>query len=124
MRPKLVPTGFKVLRSAACDADIEVIFDHLFQSYRDLGEPIDDALNRAASRVRGVEDALAGLGDVPFQGTLVPQIMDGLRHVTKDSAVFYFISDAERMEVRVLGIFFGGQNHRSHILQRIVKNSL
>ncbi|WP_299707210.1 type II toxin-antitoxin system RelE/ParE family toxin [uncultured Tateyamaria sp.] len=119
-----MPTGFKVLRSAACDADIEVIFDHLFQSYRDLGEPIDDALNRAASRVRGVEDALAGLGDVPFQGTLVPQIMDGLRHVTKDSAVFYFISDAERMEVRVLGIFFGGQNHRSYILQRIVKSSL
>ncbi|WP_299592761.1 type II toxin-antitoxin system RelE/ParE family toxin [uncultured Tateyamaria sp.] len=101
-----------------------MIFDHLFQSYRDLGEPIDDALTRAASRVRGVEDALTGLGDLPFQGTLVPQIMDGLRHVTKDNAVFYFIADEELMEVRVLGIFFGGQNHRYHILRRILADSI
>ncbi|MBY5935675.1 type II toxin-antitoxin system RelE/ParE family toxin [Tateyamaria omphalii] len=117
-----MPTDYRVLRSAACDADIEVIFDHLFQSYRDLGDPLEDALNRAAARVRGIEDALAGLGDVPFQGTLVPQIMDGLRHVTKDQAVFYFISDDARRDVRVLGVFFGGQDHRRHILRRIVES--
>ncbi|APX14264.1 KluB (plasmid) [Tateyamaria omphalii] len=109
-------------RSAACDADIEVIFDHLFQSYRDLGDGIEDALNRAANRVRGIEDALAHLGDVPFQGTLVPQIMDGLRHVTKDQAVFYFIADEARTEARVLGVFFGGQDHRRHILRRILES--
>ncbi|WP_299693793.1 type II toxin-antitoxin system RelE/ParE family toxin [uncultured Tateyamaria sp.] len=115
-----MPTDYKVLRSAACDADIEIIFDHLFGAYRDLGEPIADALTRAAARVRGIEDALARLGDVPFQGTLVPHIMDGLRHVTKDSAVFYFVTDEARAEVRVLGVFFGGQDHRRHILQRIL----
>lgn len=122
MRPSLLPTGYRVLRSAACDADIEIIFDHLFQSYRDLGDPLQDALNRAAARVRGIEDALATLGDLPFQGTLAPQIMDGLRHVTRDKAVFYFISDEVRGEVRVLGVFFGGQDHRRHILRRIMES--
>ncbi|GGX71507.1 plasmid stabilization protein [Tateyamaria omphalii] len=119
-----MPKEFKVLRSTACDADIELIFDHLFQSYLDLGEAVDDALNRAAGRVRGIEKALARLGHVPFQGTLAPQILDDLRHVTKDRAVFYFVSDAKRMEVRVLGVFFGGQDHRTHILRRIIVDGL
>lgn len=117
-----MPTDYKVLRSAACDADIEIIFDFLFGAYRDLGDPVREALDRAAHRVRGIEDALARLGDLPFQGTLVPQIMDGLRHVTKDSAVFYFVVDEAQAEVRVLGVFFGGQDHRRHILRRIVQS--
>lgn len=115
-----MPSGYKVLRSTACDADIEVIFDHLFQSYRELGDPVEDALTRAATRVRGIEDSLGALGDIPFQGTLVPQIMDGLRHVTKDNAVYYFIVEETQEELRVLGVFFGGQDHRRHILRRIL----
>lgn len=118
-----MPTPFRVLRSVACDADIEAIFDHLFQSYRDLGDSSGDALTRAAARVRGIEDALAALGDVPFQGTLAPQILPGLRHVTKDGAVFYFVADDALSELRVLGVFFGGQDHRSHILRRILSGA-
>lgn len=115
-----MPTDYRVLRSAACDADIEIIFDHLFGAYQDLGEQAPDALNHATARVRAIENALARLGDVPFQGTLEPQIMPGLRHVTKDHAVFYFITDEARHEVRVLAVFFRGQDHRQHILRRIL----
>ncbi|WP_299616115.1 type II toxin-antitoxin system RelE/ParE family toxin [uncultured Tateyamaria sp.] len=115
-----MPKGYNVFRSSACEADIEAIFDHLFQSYCDLGDPVEDALNRAAVRVRGIEDTLAGLGEVPFQGTLMPHILDGLRHVTKDNAVFYFIADEARAELRVLAVFFGGQDHKRHILRRIL----
>ena len=119
-----MPSGYSVVRSVQCDEDLELIFDHLFTAYQELGDPPDAALNRAIERVRGIEEELARLGDVPFQGTLVPQIMDGLRHVTKDRAVFYFTVDQAGESVRVLGVFFGGQDHRRHILGRIASEGV
>jgi plasmid stabilization system protein ParE len=114
-----VPSGFEVVRSAQCDLDLELIFDHLFAAYRELGDPVPDAFGRAERRLRGIEDEIERLGDVPYQGTLDPKIMDGLRHVTKSGAVFYFIIDDAERCLRVLGVFFGGQDHRAHILTRI-----
>lgn len=111
--------AFRVVRSTACDKDLETIFDYLFLTYRDLGDPVQEALDRAARRVLEVEVALEGLGEVPFQGTLETQIMDRLRHVTKDRAVFYFTVDEASEELRVLAVFFGGQDHRNHLLERI-----
>lgn len=112
-------TAFKVLRSHACDADLEAIFDFLFRSYQELGDAPDDAFERAAERVLGIEAALEALGEVPFQGALEPAIMAGLRHVTKDRAVFWFTLDEGLQDLRVLAVFFGGQDHRTHLLQRI-----
>ena len=114
-----MPTRYSVHRNLACDGDLEEIFDHLVNAYRQLGDTIEDALTRAAERLRGIEDALERLGDVPFQGTLVPQFMAGLRHVTKDNAIFYFVVDEAEQESRVLAVLFGGQDHRQHILKRI-----
>lgn len=111
--------GFRVLRSAACDADLETIFDYLFGTYQDLGDTPAEAFERAERRLRRIEDALEALGDVPFQGTLEPAIIDGLRHVTKDRTVFYFTVDEDAQELRVLSVFFGGQDHRLHLLARI-----
>lgn len=112
-------TAFKVLRSHACDVDLEAIFDFLFVSYQELGDAPDDAFERAAERVLGIETTLEALGEVPFQGTLEPAIMVGLRHVTRDRAVFYFTVDEGLQELHVLAVFFGGQDHRAHLLQRI-----
>lgn len=114
-----MPTGFEVLRSLQCDEDLEIVFDHLFEAYRALGDTPNDAFTRAAARVRGIESALEGLGDIPLQGTLVPQVMEGLRHVTKDNAVFYFVTHEQKRRVHVLGVFFSGQDHVQHILRRI-----
>ena len=111
--------GYRVLRSAACDADLETIFNYLFGTYQDLGDTPAEAFERAEQRLRGIEDAIETLGNVPLQGTLVPAIMEGLRHVTKDRAVFYFLVDESAQELRVLSVFFGGQDHRSHLLARI-----
>ncbi|MEX0368183.1 MAG: type II toxin-antitoxin system RelE/ParE family toxin [Ruegeria sp.] len=115
-----MPSGFRVLRSAACAADIDRIFDHLFQAYQDLGDTPQSAFERAVDRVRSVDDAMETLGAGPFQGTLVPHIMPGLRHVTKDGAIFYFMVDETAQQVRVLAVFFGGQDHRQHMLGRIL----
>lgn len=109
--------GYSVHRGLSCDADLEIIFDHLFGAYCDLGDPVEESLTRAAERLRVIEDALERLGDVPFQGTLGPKVMAGLRHVTKDNAEFYFLVNEAVREVRVLGVFFGGQDHRRHLLK-------
>lgn len=98
---------------------MEAVFDHLFEAYCALGEDTNEAFARAANRVRGIEDALEQLGEIPFQGTLATRIMDGLRHVTKDRAIFYFLIDETEHKVRVLAVFFGGQDHHQHILVRI-----
>lgn len=114
-----MPSGYSVVRNVRCDEDLEQIFDHLFETYQELGDRSDIALKRAAERLAGIEDDLARLGDVPFQGTLELKLMDGLRHVTKNRAVFYFTVDETIETVRVLGVFFGGQDHRRHVLVRI-----
>ena len=43
--------------------------------------------------------------------------MPGLRTVTKDRAIFYFLVDEE---VRVLAVFFGGQAHQRAMLRRVL----
>ena len=111
--------GFDVVRSARCDADLDLIFDHLLSAYRDFGDAPDVAFERAVARVRGIEDDIASLGNLPFQGTLEPSILKGLRYVTKGRAVFYFLVDERFREVQVLGVFFGGQDHRRYMLERI-----
>lgn len=114
-----MPSGFEVRRSAQCHQDLTAILDYLFDAYCNLGEEPAEAFDRAANKLRGIESSISQLGDVPFQGTLDSDIMNGLRHVTKQNAVVYFVPDETRQEVRVLAVFFGGQNHRQHILGRI-----
>jgi plasmid stabilization system protein ParE len=45
--------------------------------------------------------------------------MPGLRNVTKDKTVFYFTVHEDLEEVRVLAIFFGGQDHIRKMLMRL-----
>lgn len=111
--------AFEVLRSRAADRDLELIFDHLVETYQALGDPVAEAVERAATRVRAIEDAMEALGAAPFQGTLRPEFLDGLRQVTKDRAVIYFVADEATGQVRVLAVFFGGQDHLARMLRRI-----
>jgi plasmid stabilization system protein ParE len=111
--------AFEVVRSRACDRDLEAVFDHLAESHMALGEPPEAAFARAAARVRAIEDAMERLGRAPFQGPLRPDLMPDLRQVTKDRAVFYFQVDAAAERVRVLAVFFGGQDHLAQMLRRL-----
>ena len=63
------------------------------------------------------------LGEVPHQGTLRPHLGDGIRNVTKNRAVYYFDVDDSKKLVRVLAVFFGGQDHDARILLRLLSTS-
>ena len=111
---------YGVERARDTDRDLASIFDFLIESYQAFGEDTDGAIERAASRVRDIETAMLSLGDAPHQGTLRPEILPGLRSVTKQRAIFYFDVDEGRRMVRVLAVFFGGQDHQRRMLRRLL----
>ncbi len=113
--------GYKVVRSTESDRDLELIFDHLARSYLSLGDPPVDAIERAASRIVQIEDEMEKLGLAPFQGTLMPEILPDLRRVTKDNTIYYFVLHEDLKTLQVLAIFFGGQNHIVHMLNRLLE---
>ncbi|MBP6012919.1 MAG: type II toxin-antitoxin system RelE/ParE family toxin [Alphaproteobacteria bacterium] len=111
---------YDVKRSTDTDRDIAAIFDFLTKSYLEFGNDRRTALEAAAARVREIETAMLSLGKAPHQGTLRPELLPGLRSVTKERAIFYFDVDDDRKLVRVLAIFFGGQDHQRLMLRRLL----
>lgn len=112
--------AYRVERALDTDRDLEAIFDFLVQSYTDFGDGRAEAIERAAERIETIEEAMLALGDAPHQGTLRSDILAGLRQVTRQRAIFYFEVDEEEKIVRVLAIFFGGQDHRRAVLRRLL----
>jgi toxin ParE1/3/4 len=114
--------AFKVEPSDDVAHDLEVIFDFLYRAALELGDDPGRAFQRAATRVEAIEDAMEALGQAPFQGTLRPDLLDGLRNVTKDRAIFYFDLDQDAEVICVLAVLFGGQDHQRRMLLRLMEN--
>ncbi|MCX2721324.1 type II toxin-antitoxin system RelE/ParE family toxin [Roseibium salinum] len=106
--------------SAAAERDIELVFDHLFATYCDLGDDPADAIERAAERVRGIRSSIDRLGEAPFIGTLRDDIHPGLRFVRRDQAAVWFLPVENRKRILVAAIFFGPQDHIRHMLARLL----
>ncbi|WP_341213733.1 type II toxin-antitoxin system RelE/ParE family toxin [uncultured Limimaricola sp.] len=115
--------AYEVRRAAAIDLDLELIFDFIANSAETLGEPPETAFDMAMRRVLAIEAAMEGLGRAPHQGTLAPHLGFGIRHVTKDRAILYFDTDNEAETLRILAVFFGGQDHDTRILLRLLSTS-
>lgn len=104
----------------AAERDLELILDHLIQSYQDFGDDPATAFERAVGRLAAIQTDAEGISLAPFQGTLRPDVMEGLRYVRHDRAVFWFVPDEGRQVVQVLAVFFGGQDHIRHMLVRLL----
>jgi toxin ParE1/3/4 len=112
--------SYSVERTAQADRDLDVLFDFLLASYMHFGDGVDDAFERVGARIERVKSDLRSLGKGPHQGTLHPSLMPNLRSVTKDRATFYFAVDDDAQIVRVLAVFFGGQDHQRDMLKRLL----
>ena len=106
--------------AAAVEQDFELIFDHLLQTYQDFGDDLNVAFDRASQRILSIQSSARDLAKVPFQGMLHPDILDGLRFVRNNKAVFWCVVNEELKIVQVLAVFFGGQNHIHHMLMRML----
>lgn len=101
--------------------DFELIFDHLFAAYGNLGDTSDAAWERAADRVRQLRREIDRLVETPYIGTLRPDIHPGIRFLRRDKAATWFRPVEEERTIIVAAIFFGGQDHVRHMLARMLE---
>ncbi|MDT8853471.1 type II toxin-antitoxin system RelE/ParE family toxin [Paracoccaceae bacterium Fryx2] len=111
---------YEVVRAADVDVDLELIFDFLVAAAEDFGESAEGAFQLAERRITEIEATIEDLGSAPHQGTLRPRLGDGVRNVTKGRAIYYFEVDDARKILRLLAVFFGGQDHDARILLRLL----
>ena len=112
--------AYRVLRADAVQRDLELIFDFLVTAAETFGESEAEAFERAVRRIDEIESDMERLGEGPHQGTLRPHLGDGIRNVTKNRAIIYFDVDDPKKVVRVLAVFFGGQDHDARTLLRLL----
>ena len=108
--------------SEEAERDLDLVFDHLLSSYLKLGSNLASAVAASSDRIREIKSAADRLSQAPFQGTLRNELMPGLRNVTIDRAIYWFIPHEPAQKVSVIAIFFGGQDHVRHMMVRLLGN--
>ena len=111
---------FAIEFSAESERDFELIFDHLFESYLGFGESVEEALDHATRRILDIRGAADRLSSFPIRGTARDDILPGVRYVSIDRAIYWFDVDEVAGKVRILAVFFGGQDHVRHMLVRLL----
>ncbi|KLN60800.1 hypothetical protein WH96_10015 [Kiloniella spongiae] len=106
--------------SADAEQDFSLIFDHLFESYKNLGSEPKSAFDYAEKRLAEIMTTAESLCDAPYRGTLHNDLLPGLRHVTINQAIFWFNPDEVQKIVRIFAVFYGGQDHIRHMLVRLL----
>ena len=108
--------------SAEAERDFGLIFDHLLRSYLDFGESLESALEHAGARVLEIRAAAERILTAPHRGERHDDILPGLRHLAIGRAIYWFDVDEARRTVRILAVFFGGQDHVRHMLARLLED--
>ena len=111
---------FAIEFSADAERDFGLIFDHLFESYVAFGEGTGEALNHAARRVMDIRKAADRLASLPLRGTERDDVLPGIRFLAIARAIYWFDVDRTARKVRILAVFFGGQDHIRHMLVRLL----
>ena len=106
---------YVVLRGTNVARDISCIRKHLIRSYQEFGDTKAVATERANSRVRAAFDYMLTFATHPHRGTMHPELRDSVRHVTAQQFVYYFETDDRLAEVRILTVFFGGEDHLGYL---------
>jgi plasmid stabilization system protein ParE len=100
-----------------------LITEYLTQAYSGFGEALVEAQHHALERIEAIITAAERLATAPFRGESHDDLVPGLRHLALDRAVTWFRARAEQWEVQVLAVFFGGQDHQSRMMVRLLQNS-
>ncbi len=111
---------WKVEFQADAERDLGLVFDHLFETYKNLGESDAEAIEHAAERVSGIQESAIGLSANPYRGTVHEAFGRDVRNVTINRAIIWFQLDETDETIRILAFFFGGQDHIRHMLTRLL----
>lgn len=111
---------FAIEFSADAEADFGLIFDHLLESYLAFGEDTVEAFSHAARRVMAIRKAADRLANFLLRGTARDDVLSGVRFLAVARAIYWFDADRAARKVRILAVFFGGQDHIRHMLVRLL----
>lgn len=115
----MVP-AWRVVFAADAENDLVLIENFLAQAYQNFGEPSPQAAQHAAARIDAIIANAERLAVAPVRGTCHDDLLPGLRHLALDQAISWVQVCAEAAEIRVLAMFFGGQDHQRHMLVRLL----
>ena len=113
--------AFRLEFSVEAERDFGLIFDHLLQGYLGFGESLESAFSHAEVRTLEVRAAAERILTAPHRGERHDDLLPGLRHLAIGRAIYWFDVDDARQTVRVLAVFFGGQDHVRHMLARVLE---
>jgi plasmid stabilization system protein ParE len=71
-------------------------------------------------RISDIRAAAESLTLFPERGTERGDILPGLRFMVMERAIYWYDVDDRAQAVRVLGMFFGGQDHIRRMLIRLL----
>ncbi len=111
---------FRIEFSAEAERDFALIFDHLFESYRSFGERVETAVDHCEARIHEIRAGADRLCAAPYRGERHDDLLPGPRHLTIDRAIYWFDVNEAEQRVRILAIFFGGQDHVRQMLMRLL----
>lgn len=113
--------AFRLEFSTAAEREFERIFDYLFEIHVGFGERPDEAVEHAAAQILEIRSAADRILTAPHRGDRQDDILPGLRHLALGRTIYRFEVDEGRETVRILGMFFGGQDHIRHMLARLME---
>jgi toxin ParE1/3/4 len=111
---------YRIEFAESAERDLELIFDHSFESYAGFGKGTYPVLEHTAQRSRDVCANAERLELFPKRGIARGDILPGLRFMVMERAIYWYDVDDQTRAVRVLGIFFGGQDHIRRMLIRLL----
>ncbi len=111
---------FRIEFSAEAERDFALIFDHLFEGYRSFGESVETALDHCEDRIREIRTGGDRLCAAPYRGERHDDLLPGLQHLSIDRAIYWFDVNEAEQRVRILAIFFGGQDYIRLMLTRLL----
>lgn len=104
---------------AALD-DLTLIEAHLTEAYEAFGESPADARAHAEARIDAIITTAVRIATAPRRGAAHDDLIPGLRHLTIDRAIYWYLVDEAQHSLRILAIFFGPQDHQRRMLVRLM----
>ena len=113
--------NWRIEFAAEAERDFALILDHLIDSYMSFGDTPAEATQRATQRLENILDDSLRIAAAPFRGQRHDDLLPGLRQLAFGKATFWFIVDDTEGLIRVLSVFFGGQDQQRRMLVRLLE---
>lgn len=114
-----MPPTYSLAFSDQALTDFRSIFVFLRGSYHAFGDTMPEAGRKARLRIKEILRATDSLRSLPHRGMRREDLLPNLRCWHTQRAIFYFVVDDESLEIKIIAVFFGGQDHFSKIVQRL-----